>query len=314
MPSPATLSLSRLVIDGVRLRRPGIHAQVESIELTGVELRADGQNVQGLRADQVRLRGIEATLAGGGLPLPDRPRTAWRLEPLAALKGRLQAYITDAHWSVDADVHVPIDAGRIDFDRVTVEHIGPDSSMGASHLGIYVDAPNGRNYLYRFSTPHVPGVHFEPRAGLAAGGGTGGRGAMELQSFVEALLSGMALGDAPHPVEAQLDRTRLSGTLQLGDGALGMDGVRMVLEGSTQGRNRLAVAAAVVGQYVAVQWPELWAAEAMVELGGRQLRCGAVRGAATLGLRRRALMLQAAELIASDVRFGDTAQSVIEDR
>ena len=34
------------------------------------------------------------------------------------------------------------------FNRVTVEHVGPDSSMGLSPMGLYVDAPNGRNYLY----------------------------------------------------------------------------------------------------------------------------------------------------------------------
>jgi hypothetical protein len=304
MPPPTTLTLARLAIDGMRVRHSSVHVQVASIELNDVELTAEGASLQVVRARQVRLKGVEATLATGAKALPPLANTAWHLEPLATLQGRLQAYITDAHWSVDADVTVPIDEGRIEFGRVTVEHIGPDSSMGASHLGIHVDAPNGRNYLYRFSASHVPGVRFEQRGGGVPGTGVADRGALTLKPFVEALLSGAALGDAPHPVEAQLDRTRLSGTLQLGDGALGFDGCRMVLEGSAQGRNRLAVSAAVVGQHVMAHWPELWAREAAFELDGRKGRCGAVRGAATLGLRRRSLILQADELTASDVQFG----------
>ena len=72
--------------------------------------------------------------------------------------GALNAEITDAHLLFDAQVRVPIARGVVDFNRATVEHVGPDSRMGVSRMGIYVDAPNGRSYLYQFPSAPVAGA------------------------------------------------------------------------------------------------------------------------------------------------------------
>ncbi|QJW83340.1 hypothetical protein HK414_01260 [Ramlibacter terrae] len=126
----------------------------------------------GLRAESAELSGVKLS---GPLVLPEgckseRPAAAWSLAPLAAAEGTLRAKILDAHLIFDADVTVPIRQGRIDFKDATVEHVGPDSRMGASRLGLYVDAPNGRSYLYQFPTSLVPGVEYEKRGALLGPG------------------------------------------------------------------------------------------------------------------------------------------------
>jgi hypothetical protein len=305
----STLSLSRLAIDTVRADVAGAVAEVAQIELTDVRLATDAGKLRGLRAKRARLKGVTLSASAAAIPPlpPRRPGATWFLAPLATLQGRLEAFITDAHWIVDADVTVPIEDGRVEFSRVTVEHVGPDSTMGASHLGIHVDAPNGRNYLFRFAASHVPGVRFEQRRGSLFGSRVADRGALDIAPFVQALLAGHVLGDAPHPVEAQLDRTRLSGTLHLGDGELGTPDHHLVLAGRAQGRNRLTVSAAVVGQEIAAKLPELHADRAAFRLLGQAGRCGAVRGAVTVQMRRQALSLQADELSVDDVLLGDVA-------
>ena len=88
---------------------------------------------------------------------------------------------------VTRDVTIPVSGGRIDFNRATVEHIGPDSSMGVSRMGVYVDAPNGRTYVYLLSATHVPGAAFERRGGLLSSR-VSDRGSIDLQPCAECFL------------------------------------------------------------------------------------------------------------------------------
>lgn len=71
----------------------------------------------------------------------------WRFEPLSSAEGALRAQIPDAHLMFDAEVTSPVRRGVLDFNESTVEHVGPDSRMGVSRLGIFVDAP---------PRPHLP--------------------------------------------------------------------------------------------------------------------------------------------------------------
>lgn len=231
----------------------------------------------GLRAADVQLEGIE-------LELDHRPggmaAGGWRFDALDALDGQLRVFIRDAAWVVDADITVPLAAGRLDFDDVVVDHVGPNSSMGISRNSIYIDAPNsvGRTDLYRFTAPSVPGAQFESRGG----GRVTDRGSIDFKEFLEAMLA--APSEQPfgavgsREVEVMLDRTKLSGELRLGDGAIGSTRHHVALSGRDQGRNRIGLTAAVLGQRLVVRVPDLSASGAGFELFGHAGRCGAITG------------------------------------
>lgn len=293
------LKAARLAASALRLSMGGIALAVDEAELHDVAATlntaaASRMQLEALSAAELRLRGARfslppAALRGSGAAAG----MSWQLDALAGLQGVLKALITDAAWVLDADVRVPIDDGRIDFNRVTVEHLGPDSSMGVSHMGVYVDAPNGRTYLYMFSGPQVPGVTFEHRGSLF-GSRVTERGSLDVRAFAECLLrhtGGQPVGWAPHQTAATLDRTRLDGELQLGDGALGTAQQHLMLDGQVQRRNRIELSAAVVSRELTLRWPGLSAREARFELQGQPGRTGAV--AATLSVQASGLGLQA---------------------
>jgi hypothetical protein len=166
--------IARFTARGVRLQLGRASADVDDLVLTGVRLTLGAGTPPALQALAVERVQVQAARLDSGAPLAmPAPAAApaddpWQLDALAGLYGSLRAFVTDAAWVVDAEVSVPIQRGRIDFDAVEVAHVGPDSRMGASHLGVYVDAPNGRQYLYTFARPVVPGVTFE-RRGLGFG-------------------------------------------------------------------------------------------------------------------------------------------------
>jgi hypothetical protein len=176
--------------------------------------------------------------------------------------------------------------------------------MGLSRQGLYVDAPNGRTYLYLLGASQVPGARFE-RRGPLFGARVIDRGALELRPFVEGLLAPAALGRPAHETQAQLDRTRLSGMLQLGDGLLGNERVEVTLTGRAQGRNRIALTAAVVGHEVVARLPELSASGARFHALGRSGRCGALSGKLSVSLAGRSATLAADEINLADLAIGD---------
>jgi hypothetical protein len=305
--TPASLRLGRLSFERLAWHSGSVEASIAKLELvdaigTMSSLRAGHAHLHGV---EITLQNFDAALANSASLLP-KPAT-WRLEPIDGLAGRIEALITDAHWALDADVTVPIEHGRIDFNRVTVEHIGPDSSMGLSPMGLYVDAPNGRTYLYLLSASHVPGAHFERRGGSLFGARVGDRGALELRPLIEGLLSGMTLGSPAHDAQDQLDRTRLSGTLQLGDGALGADPNEITLAGRAQGRNRITLTAEVVGREVTARLPEFSASGARLEAFGKRVTCGAITAALRITLARRSVRLLAEEISVADLAIGDAS-------
>jgi hypothetical protein len=211
---------------------------------------------------------------------------AFSLAPLAAADGTIRAEIVDAHLLFDADVTVPIRRGQIDFDDATVEHVGPDSRMGVSRLGLYVDAANGRSYLYQFAATPVAGVEFE-RRGALLGPWVSDRGKLVLQPFAEGLLGQPATAKGPGFTEQTrllLDRTALAGELQLGDGPISAPGIRAELAGRAEGHNTLRLHSEAVGRGVTAAMASLRVRSVALEAMGARLECDELGGALTIRL------------------------------
>lgn len=233
---------------------------------------------------------------------------AWKLDPLATAQGTIRAKIVDAQLLFDADVTVPIRMGTIDFDDATVEHVGPDSRMGVSRLGLYVDAPNGRSYLYQFPATPVAGVEFEHRGALL-GPWVSDRGKLHLQPFIVALLAqgGVAKGAGFTEQSRMLfDRTAVSGDLQLGDGKFAVAGVQAELAGRADGRNALRVHSKAVGRGLTLDIPSLFARNVVLASKGAQVQCDEIAGSITLQVlvegRKVGYVLEVANLKLTGVR------------
>jgi hypothetical protein len=216
-----------------------------------------------MATDELRLQGLTlesrlAPVAAGraGVPGAARAGGAWALAPVSGVVGELRIHVTDAAWLLDAEVRLPIDAGVIDFNQATVSHVGPDSSMGLSRMGVYVDAPNGRQYLAMLSATHLDGARFEHRGALL-GSLVTDRGALALVPLLQAVLGGAPPFTPAADAQALLRRTRIDGGLQLGDGPLGRDGAGLTLTGAAAGRNRVHVASSAGGSGLLLRWPEL---------------------------------------------------------
>ncbi len=252
-----------LRLDGGAPRLARLHAA--TAELSGVQLRG-----------HLVLPGTDAA--------PPAAPTRLSLGPLAAAHGKLRAEIVDAHLLFDADVTVPIRQGRVDFREATVEHVGPDSRMGASRMGIYVDAANGRSYLYQFQSAPVAGVEYE-RPGLLRGPFQSDRGSLRLQPFAEWLLRQPVSGSL-HGLTEQarllFARTAVSGQVQLGDGLVQVGGLEAGLVGQAHGVNLVGLRSPSVGSGLAVQVAALALRDLSIPLGPMHLRCGSVEGAVTL--------------------------------
>jgi hypothetical protein len=208
----------------------------------------------------------------------------WSLAPLAAADGTIHAEIVDAQLLFDADVTVPIRAGEVDLGDASVEHVGPDSRMGVSRLGLYVDAPNGRSYLFQFASAPVDGVEYE-RRGALLGPWVTDRGKLRLQAFGESLLrqggGGPAMG-LTEQARQLLARTSVSGDVQLGDGRFAAPGLQADLAGRAEGRNRVRIHSDAVGRGITLAIASLLARNVVLGPAGRQLRFDEVTGAVTL--------------------------------
>jgi hypothetical protein len=216
----------------------------------------------------------------------DASAPAWSLGPLATAEGAIGAEIVDAHLIFDAKVTVPIRQGRIRFNDATVEHVGPDSRMGVSRLGIYVDAPNGRSYLYQFPSAQVAGVEYE-RRGALLGAMVSDRGSLLLQAFAEALLRQLGGGEGLGITEqARLlfDRTAVKGEVRLGDGKLVAPGAQAELQGRAKGHNTVRLNSQAVGRGLVAEIDALSVRDAMFQVGDRALQCDEITGALALRL------------------------------
>lgn len=296
------LSIRKIEVTALRLAL-GLHTlEIAQLALHDVVAQVkvdDGRaRLRMLRAATAELSGVRVQgPVGLSAPDADEPqdgreqRHTWNLGPLASAEGTLRAEIVDAHLMFDADVTVPIRFGQIDFDDATVEHVGPDSRMGASEQGIYVDAPNGRSYVYQFSSASVAGVEFEKRAALI-GPLVSDRGKLQLQQFAQGLLgarvSSGGLG-LTQQARALLARTAIAGDVQLSDGKLAASvdsqGAQADLVGRAQGRNAVRMHSKAVGSGVTLAMPSLCAQNALFSADRLRLACQEISGALVVELQ-----------------------------
>ncbi|MEZ2295265.1 hypothetical protein [Variovorax sp. RCC_210] len=237
--------------------------QIASVDAARVELIA------------VKLQGPVTAPSSAAAAAAPPTADAWRLDPLGTAAGTVRAKITDAMLLFDADVTVPVRHGQIDFNDATVEHVGPDSRMGVSRLGLYVDAPDGRSYLYQFASAPLAGVEFEQRGALLSPW-VSERGKLQLQAFAESMLrQGVAAQGQGLTEQARvlLGRTALSGEVRLGDGLLAAPGLQAELQGWAEGRNAIALRAKAVGQGATAEVASLSARNVVAKFASGQLRC-----------------------------------------
>lgn len=277
---PLVLEIGRLAVDAVvamvRIEDGG--PRLVSLDMAGAELA--GVKLHGPLTFPQPSKGNSQGAAG------QAPAGAWHIEPLAAANGTLRAEIVDAHLLFDADVSVPIRQGQVEFREVTVEHVGPDSRMGASRLGFYVDAPNGRSYLYQFTSTPVAGVEYE-RRGALLGPWVTDRGKVHLQAFGEWLLrqpwSDKAMG-ITEQARLLFDRTAVRGEVRLGDGRIAAPGVQAELAGRAEGANVVRLHSEAVGRGLHVDVDALAVRSVLLGAGDRRLACDEVAGSLRMRL------------------------------
>lgn len=276
---------------GLQLRLPGVQAGVSQCEVDNahLHLRATphGWSVDRLEAARMTVEGLRLQMSlPAAAALPRRAEAnAATLQALHGLNGTVQALVADAAWVLDARITAPVQDGRIDFDQVTVEHLGPDSAMGVSAGGVYIDAPRlARRFLYVFTGALLPGVTPEERQGRSVRR----RGALSLPQALQALLQHpQAPGQwANAEAEAAMVRSQVSGELQLGDGVLGLNGLQLSLMASALGANRVSLATPALGEELLLRWPRLVAQQAQWSHRGAQAGSGRIDGAIEVTLQQ----------------------------
>lgn len=290
---PVVLEIGRLALHKIvgQLRTdagtPRVGAlQAANAELSGVKLHGP-LILPGPRKDAAHgLHPQHGAAAAGDTTAGQAAGGPWFLGPLAAAEGSLRAKIVDAHLMFDADVTVPLRQGQVDFNAATVEHVGPDSRMGVSRLGVYVDAPNGRSYLYQFPSTPVGGVEYE-RRGTLLGPMVADRGKLQLQAFAEGLLRQLRAGQGfgiTEQARQLFGRTAVAGDVQLGDGRFAAPGVQAELVGHADRRNVIRLHSEAVGRGLTLEMPSLSVRQAVLNARDMQLAGGDVTGALLLRL------------------------------
>jgi hypothetical protein len=148
--------------------------------------------------------------------------------------------------------------------------------MGISRGGLYVDAPRlGRSYLVLFTADDVPGAMFEQRS--EGGRRVLHRGRLDIAAALKALLSTPTLGKAASAkVQAQIDRSRLTGHVRLGDGMLGTQRHHLVLTRRDEDMNIVSLSAAALSELLDISLPRFRASSATATVSGMALTCDAV--------------------------------------
>jgi len=234
-----------------------------------------------LSADEIRIEALNGIV--NDVPSPSAALSlAVLVDAIGDLDGIVRAFITDALWIIDAEIVVPVARGRIDFNRVIVEHIGPNSTMSIDPGGIHVRAPHrARVDLFAFENRDVPGVSSSAASGVRSRARD--RGRLDLAPFIRAVFAAprdrplLRLADSR--LNKPLQRTRVSGELRMGDGSLGTPTHCIALTGRAQGKNNIELSSAAVGRRLIVRMPQLAATSAVFAISDKTLTTGAVSAA-----------------------------------
>lgn len=281
-----TLAAERMVVQGVQVVTDHVRMDIAQVALDDV--RAEVMPIAGAPAltrfaarhlvvDRLQAGIARGAIAGDGAPSPVQ------LDALASLDGLVHAFVTDALWFVDADVSVPIRQGSIDFNKVEIEHIGPNSTLGVSPAGIHVEGPAGQRRVpvVAFGPVPPPGVAFETRGRFPFA--RGDRGRIDLLPFLQAFLAAPPGQPPAQPADpnlvAALDRTRIRGEVRIGDGTLARGGQRVELAGREAGKNRCSLDSPALGQRLVIGVPEFAAGAAILALPGLEVRTATLEAA-----------------------------------
>jgi len=285
------IAVDRLAAGALRLAWGSYVIEVGDLALHKLvaRLRLDGSvpQLRAFTADSIELTAATLLVPVDLATKATADSTApWCMAPLSGAEGTIHAQIREAHLMFDANVAVPLRQGQVDFNKATVAHVGPDSRMGVSRMGIYVDAPNGRSYLYQFSAAVVDGVTYERRGSLI-GAFVSDRGQLRLQPFLEGLLrQGPASHGPGFTEQARLlfERTALSGHVQLSDGRFAAAGIEGELVGRAEGRhhNLVRLHSKAVGRGVSAEVQSLSVRQGRLQAGSLALQCDAITGALQL--------------------------------
>jgi hypothetical protein len=314
-----TLALGRVALEHLQVRIPFGSIVVSNAALSGATARLSLESpnrLLGLTAESMTVDGADIVLprwtmrdVGSLGPL--------RLEPLAKLDGAVRAYITDALWFVDAEIAVPIVDGRIDFNRVTVDHIGPNSTMGIDARGIYIEAPHRQRVRLLEFAPNLPGIANDaPRRRFFGRE----RGALDVRPFMEAALAADTSTPAAHFADRKLaealQRTRLNADLTLGNGVLGTAAQHIVLATRGQERNLISISAARLEAGLSIAVPGLIASGGTFDFGDGVITTGALSAVLdvhvksnddTPGERSWRIALSISHIVARDVTLTPAA-------
>jgi len=280
----------RVTVRRARTRTLSGAIDIATAVLTGVRARlsagssAQPPDLLEMSADKVRIEGMNAII-NRMPPFRATHTPALHVDAMAELDGDIRAVITDALWIIDAEITASIVKGRIDFNRVIVEHIGPNSTMGIGPTGIHVTAPHrARVNLITFGAQPMPGVSLH--AAGAPRSRVRDRGRLDLAPFIQAVFA-----SAPgHPMarladarlRGPLHRTRLSGELRMGNGRLGTATHSIVLTGREGGKNRIELSSLAIGKRLIVRAPQLAAASATLAVADKVLTTVAISAALDL--------------------------------
>ncbi|MFO1398294.1 MAG: hypothetical protein U1F48_14640 [Burkholderiales bacterium] len=317
----ATLAAAAIVAQGVHATTA--RARFDVAQVTLEDVRAQVEPVDGAPAitsfavRHLAIDRLQAALARGAVSGGDASQPL-RLDALATLDGIVHAFVSNALWFIDADVSVPIRQGAIDLNAVDIEHVGPNSLLGVSPAGIHVTGPAGqvRMPVLAFGPSPPPGVSFETVGGFPFA--RGDRGRIDLLPFLHALLEAPAgaplLRPADPNLSAALQRTRVKGEVQLGDGTLARGGQRMELTGRAAGKNRCTLDSPSLGQRLVLAMPQFAASDASLALPGRELRTAALEAAVEAHVighdapaNSPGLVLSVAQATLRDVTMGPVA-------
>ncbi len=278
----------RVTVRQVRARTQAGAIDIATAVLTDVRARlsafplAQPPELLELSADQVRVEGMNGVINMMPPVRATRSR-AVLVDAIAGLDGEVRAFVTDALWIIDAEIVAPIVRGLIDFNRVIVEHVGPNSTMSVGPTSIHVDAPHrARIELLAFGARPVPGVSLH-NADVSARTRARDRGCLELAPFIQSVFASAADQPIARLTDSRLRdalrRTRLSGELRMGDGSLGTGTHHVVLTGRDGSRNRIELSSLAVGQRLIVRAPQFAAASAVFAVSDMTLTTGTVSAA-----------------------------------
>jgi len=312
----AALRFARMEVSDLAISTPLGSVRAAAIELADVSIRLPvaaptmvPSRISTVTIGELRVKDAKVEPHGIAPRASPGARTAWRLEPLASLTGTLRAEVVDAAWLFDADITIPINVGAIDFNRATVEHVGPDSSLGVDRKGVYIDAPNGRIHLFLWPATIVPGVEFERSHRRLTRFRTAHRGAIQLRPLLESLLAGTPIGTLAVRVRDLLSRTRVSGTFRLGDGVVGDERRRIVLSGRGLGRNHVELSPGSGGRGVLLRILDLLADELRMEAFGAVVCAGELSASLSMQVSDAAttpiVLLSVADLAVREIRLQD---------